>query len=611
VPSFDPNRVYDPAFDVRDHGALLDRVQNPPPGLAWLLLLPRRYGKTWTLKALAHALGDTGRYLNLDDPDDTKRWETTSSRAGEIWLLDEPWRLIPQPTFLSKLRDMKRNGRRVILALTPNELARLEDVLGGYGIADLGRSILDLPPLTLDEAKKIARSRHSADLLPGLPEHMQWTPFLLELLFHAFEQGSSHRPLKSLLDASDISPHNYYHSIFYGSLNDSQQATLIKIARNEPFESPREPELLERAKLVVREGTRWRVADPILEARMTPLRIHHISDVHVGPKAADSIDVKQSGATASAVNPGKLRDAYVAHLASLRSKGEAPHLIAISGDLTEEATDGELEEARTWVDGLLPLLAHHPLLEDNNRRILLVGGNHDVRWPLAVAGKPGEARHLPFAEKFDAYPHPQLHIPPEQRLAQVVAWPDLGLEVLLLGTSQLGGEREKYTSDDGTMTIDRREDPGLVHHKDLERADRQYCAPIRIALLHHPPTEPLQLEVKSFRGLLNAGHVKQALVNNGFCLALCGHTHAGWFVEETWPERKSTFRIATAPSLGREVKGTANGFNQIKLVCDRDVNGTASYHVTVTRISWDGAGWSPAAGLSFTPAIPSILPPRP
>lgn len=62
--------------------------------------------------------------------------------------------------------------------------------------------------------------------------------------------------------------------------------------------------------------------------------------------------------------------------------------MVISGDLTEYATDDQLAEARKWVDSIRPKLAEHPLLDPTQPRILLVGGNHDVNWNLAMGGDP-------------------------------------------------------------------------------------------------------------------------------------------------------------------------------------------------------------------------------
>lgn len=102
------------------------------------------------------------------------------------------------------------------------------------------------------------------------------------------------------------------------------------------------------------------------------------------------------------------------------------------------------------------------------------------------------------------------------------------------------------------------------------------------------PAPPLPLpsaEVARYSGLLNAGAVKQVLMEKGFCLARCGHVHTGWFAEERWLKHAGTrtLRIVAAPSLGSREIPSNNGFNLVEVFRDRGRNGLPEYQIRVRR----------------------------
>jgi 3',5'-cyclic AMP phosphodiesterase CpdA len=267
----------------------------------------------------------------------------------------------------------------------------------------------------------------------------------------------------------------------------------------------------------------------VLAARLSPLRIHHLSDIHVGPKSAQSIDAKEAGLLAEALDPGLVRESYLSHLEGLRKSGKAPHALILSGDLTEWATKEQCQEARSWLDRLAPLLEPHVLLGEDAQRILLVGGNHDVDWSL-TRGEHESARHQNLADSFEGYAHPHLEVPPSDRKLEPIEWTDLGITVLLLGTSALGGqieeERERYEllqelaklpkaptkeereKAEKLATKAARIDPGLVDARDLRRVSThpwKDSLPVRIAVLHHPPSPLPSTEVRGTRGCSTRG----------------------------------------------------------------------------------------------------------
>jgi len=640
--TYDALRHYDAELTVRDYGELLQRFRKPPPdGVLWLVLAPRRYGKTWMLKELEHQLGASARYLDLRAPDQQKTWASRKQPPGEYFLLDELMGLLEQKPrngrekqvgsssvseehrldqargFLSRCAALHSAGTRVILALTPRELQLLQRVDEGSGRVSF-KAVVSLPPFSSVEAEKQARTPEARTLLERLPPDWKRTPFLLELIFQLDEQARSagqvieHQLLKAVLTVCGSGKHRYFDFVFWDGLAEEHRAMLRMVVRSEAIAS-RDCEPLVDAGLVdVDPGTgRHQLVDPVLSAELSPLRIHHLSDVHVGPKSAQSIDAKEAGLLAEAVDSGVVREGYLAHLKALHARGEAPHVLILSGDLTEWATKEQCEEARQWLERLAPLLEPHALLSDGSPRILLVGGNHDVDWTLSREGEVS-ARHASFAQAFAAYPHPHLEQPPKERKLARVAWADLGVEILLLGSSEFGGHMDedyqryrllqevaKLPKDPSKQDRDEAEklatraariDPGLVHARDLDRVTaHDWREPVRIAVLHHPISPLPSTEVARYAGLLNAGAVKQVLMEKGFCLVLCGHVHAGWFAEERWPRRhKGALRVAAAPSLGSKEVAENNGFNVVEVFRERDREGRRTHLVQVRRFVRQG-----------------------
>ncbi len=635
--TYDARRGYDANLTARDYSDLLQKVREPPPeGALWLVLAPRRYGKTWTLRELKHRLGDAACYVDLRRPSDKILWSSREQvKPGGTWLLDEISGLIETgnedtalkaaESFLARCEELWREARNMVLALTPRELHQLQDADGGNRRISF-KSILRLEPLTSEETARLARTPEAREVLAQVPLDWRRTPFLIELLFEVEERNRRQegvslkgKLLKTALERSETSLHRYFHHVYWDALTEGHRGMLRAIARSEKVE-PRACEPLVDAGLVEEDTAteHRRIADPVLAARLSPLRIHHLSDIHVGPKSAKSIDDKEGGPLGKALDPGLVRESYLSHLEGLRRSGKAPHVLIISGDLTEWATKEQCQEARSWLDRVLPLLEPHILLGENAQRVLLVGGNHDVDWSQTRGGHE-RARHQNFAESFQGYAHPHLEVPPSDRKLEPIEWPDLGVSVLLLGTSELGGEvqenQERYellqelaklSKDPSKEEREKAEklalkaariDPGLVEARDLQRVNThpwKESLPVRIAVLHHPPSPLPSTEVARYSGLLNAGAVKQVLMEKGFCLVLCGHVHTGWFAEERWPRHSGgrTLRIATAPSLGSYEIAANNGFNLVEVFRDRDRNGTPEYQVRVRRYVRQGdLGW--------------------
>lgn len=605
---FHGNRAYDPALDVRDCSALAQRVQQPPPdGVLWLLVAPRRGRKTWTLKALEKKLrGHRARYVDLR----SATLPAKTPMKGYYFLVDEPLAQLQDPAAARALVEtcaaLHGQEARVVFAVTPAECEQLLEVGRERGLVS-HKAVEAIRPLSPAEAKTLAsRSAAATALLEELPAPWKRSAFLLELLFQVQEDPQNRgvltdvrQLLRALLRECRGGATEYFSYVFLKGLSATQRKLLRRVARGEIRDATecdplRYPFLVEQDPHTCLQ----RIADPVLEAYFAPLRVHHVSDVHVGPKAAQGMDAKISGPLALAADPGTVREGYLQHLQQLQAEGRAPHLLVISGDLTEHAADEQLRDAQAWIERARTLLADDPQL-DEKERVLLVGGNHDVRWSEALRRDP-QARHHPFGAIFADYHHPRLEQKPELRSVARAGYPDFGVEFLLLGSAELGGEYDAEQS--------LRDDPGLVHQDALNRvAAHRWAEQVRIAVLHHPVSPlPTVLELARYAGLINAGALKDRLLSCGFHLVLHGHAHSGCFAVEQWPDRHGgrTLRIAAAPSLSSREVQEPHGFNTIEIARDYDDQGKIQHRVTVRRVLRRGVqSWQEDAVLpTFTVA---------
>jgi len=652
MPVFDARAEYTAKRDVRYHGELLQLLKNPPQrSVLYPLVGARRAGKTWKLKALellqngrrtpgaAHFLDLKQLGPNLPD-----------QPPARCLLLDEPEltgegpRLRNPHEFLAWCRKQKAQGATLLLAMSPAEwtVLRAADEAGTLvSVQDLRY----LDALTGEQARLLARTDQARTLLPGLPEAWRKIPFLLELVFQMAEQigPNAEKNLWELLrqtrNQSDRIAFFYFKAVFHLGLTNAQRALLRAVAAGDPVD-PGEAELLECCHLLEKQPHGHAIADPILAANLSPLRIHHLSDIHFGPKAGERVDLKEKGAHADAMGqalgPRLVADDYLDHVRELHAKGRAPHVIVISGDVAEWATDAEYAAARAWLDTLQTLLADHPRIPPDAKHVLVAGGNHDVEWNK-VAGPAGyRRRHLAFARAFDDVPRSlrtRLEEPPETRALAIERYPDLGVEIVLLGSAEFGGEIEKDPAREELLAFIEglrrkamdepdeakaealrakvsRIDPGLVHHRDLERLRQDRSRhPVKIAVLHHPVSPLPFTELARFGGLVNAGEVKDALVEHEVCLVLHGHAHMGWFGQEQCPERETpagwVLRIAAAPSLGSREINEQNGYNEITIAREPGERDRSPHAILVRRVVRKGASWD--QGKTMGPFPPGAL----
>ncbi len=270
APAFEKNRGHDAAYDVRDHAGLARLVSGRPAhGVLWLLVAARRGGKTWTLKSLEHLLGEQARYFDLRR---VAQWPPRGKAT--VLLLDEP-QLRPgdgrdAAAFLDGCEALCLRGVSVVLALTPAEL----DVLRAFPRVD-EKSVRYIAPLTNDEAARMAgRTEASRVLFDEIPRDWRRSAFILEWLLATHASGS-YADVAALTYAvrEFCELEKYLHFAFHDSFTAEQCRLVRSIARGE---GRGDVVLREVGMVEVHDGV-TRVADPVVAAAFTPVRIEHLT----------------------------------------------------------------------------------------------------------------------------------------------------------------------------------------------------------------------------------------------------------------------------------------------------------------------------------------------
>jgi 3',5'-cyclic AMP phosphodiesterase CpdA len=199
-------------------------------------------------------------------------------------------------------------------------------------------------------------------------------------------------------------------------------------------------------------------------------------------------------------------------------------VVAISGDLTQRARSGEFQRARVFIRHC-----------EQVSKVIVVPGNHDVRWWRAPFGFGDESQLL---ETYRTYispdPEPVLHIP--------------GATFVGVNTAH-GVARWTLTWNLRQLSV-----IGTVRSEQRERLRtelaRSPAGDARIVVMHH---NPVKGELSQRHGLLDTKRVLGAFAEMEVDLVLCGHDHqeAIHYIEHT---RKGTV-ISTAGTVSNRARG--------------------------------------------------------
>jgi 3',5'-cyclic AMP phosphodiesterase CpdA len=150
------------------------------------------------------------------------------------------------------------------------------------------------------------------------------------------------------------------------------------------------------------------------------LSVLHLTDIHAGPGAVEDIDLKD-------FIPEADRQTMLDRLSDyLRALPTPPDYVVVSGDTANKGDPTGMTLFRSWLIGRIK----EKTLPDASR-ILIVPGNHDVKWGVPERVGWHRERYEAFAKAF-VYAFPHAHIPEHD--------PDLNAgKVKLNGKPQLGG----------------------------------------------------------------------------------------------------------------------------------------------------------------------------
>lgn len=265
------------------------------------------------------------------------------------------------------------------------------------------------------------------------------------------------------------------------------------------------------------------------------LRVLHVSDLHFGkpavPERIDAID--------EMVATGGF------------------DVVAVSGDLSQRARPGEFLRARSF-------------LRDAARvsRIIVVPGNHDVKWWRAPVGI-GSRRAL-FAN-YRQYISPDLE--PVLRVAGATF-------VGLLTAHGVMAHTLTWNPRDIGVVGDLRRSQVEHARREFEESPR---GDLRVIVMHH---NPLKGELSRRHGLAHTRRVLGAFADLGVDLVLCGHDHqeAIHFVEHT---RRGTVVSTAGTVSNRSRGGRPSSLNIIEL---------APARIEVSTRIWDGDAGRFASG---------------
>jgi 3',5'-cyclic AMP phosphodiesterase CpdA len=240
---------------------------------------------------------------------------------------------------------------------------------------------------------------------------------------------------------------------------------------------------------------------------------------------------------------GRVDGALLLPLAA-KVRALAPHLVVVSGDLTQRAKSAEFRDARRYLDGL-------------PGRLLVVPGNHDVPFYNVLQ------RFLqPFA-KYRRYISAELE----------PAYVDDEIAVVGINTARSAVFKG-----------------GRINEEQIEHVRSVLCElpehVIKMVVSHHPFDLPPGHESRQLVG--RARLAMQMFARCGADILLSGHLHESHASDTRLRYKIDDFAalvVQAGTATSTRGRGEANSFNA--LTVDGD-------HVRIQRFAWGGADFEPA-----------------
>lgn len=649
---------YDGDRDVRVGSGftnLLRELGCAPEGKVHYVAGARRAGKTWAAQRLAAQLGERARYVDLR----TASLHDVADAASEVAIIDEPGEAVrSNPAgFIDSLRV--REGHAVVFS-TPAELA----AIASTGNLDRTTRPVPLPDLCVqDVAAMTGRCERSADLdrivhaVQQVDPRWLATPLRLECLCAAAldwlgspDGGSG----TGGVDAEEMIARARVSYVKRGATLEYLVGQGLNPEQRHRIRSwwwPREAGLDERhdtaagraATTTAPDFTELALAqvwtasagfrDPLLDEWLSvDLRMHHVSDLHLGGVEATTAHVEASNPTVDASNPtvaavagalgvSPLADAYARHIQQLAESpsGHRPDRVIVTGDLlhnaSEAATRSDLvTRARGWLEQVEKEISPHPgsTSPQTDPGVILLPGNHDIDRRGASAGgcRTGTAdnddrRHGWFTEQFGQWcrePVGELPLPGE-----------VGLRVLW---STAPAQTPVVPQADPADT-QHWSDPSAVAGDAIADLARGSSAEVCIVALHHAVAPMPDTEVGEWSQLVNAGAVQEACLNGRVALVLHGHAHRGWLGAfsrprsvKDLPDERWTTRVACAATLGSAWAANEHGFNEVIVASERRAWSSESAPLRTVGVrpwTWTGSHWTAGDWCLFHPGAADEL----
>lgn len=328
-----------------------------------------------------------------------------------------------------------------------------------------------------------------------------------------------------------------------------------------------------------------------VKKNLPQIRILHLSDIHFGKKH-NCLPPDSSGSSAGV---SRLEDLlcedltngeWAHHLwgTSKEEKLTSPLIVAITGDITQEATGPEYSRAYHFLSAIIRTKLLSTSVPINN--CFIVPGNHDVHFDE----KTIEERFKSYCTFYNKlFNKKRKFIQPHEAksLTQVHIRDNLKLCVIEINSCLYV---EKETIDESRGQVDLESIAEL--RKELQRKKRKIKNYLKIALIHHHPILiPTFVEPgRGYDAVLNSGSLLRLLRDEGVHLILHGHKHypqvftydpeSAWSLDSNIPQ----LVVAGGSCGSRELphgKMSCNTYNLLTLKWDPSVK-YARIHV-ITR----------------------------